>query len=127
MSASAQLNPAVLCVPSQNGFVLDWPQRQSHAWSSIFSSVPSPRTSVNGPFTWYEPFGLGWITTSAIGTLLRGWDSVERAPERFLLLERGGHLASEEDRERGQVEPEEEDQHRPDHPVRLVLPEVRHV
>jgi hypothetical protein len=61
--------PIFLCVPSQNGFVAEPPQR--HRTMSRFSRIwpPAPDT-FDGPAHFRGPFGLGVITSRPAPT---GW------------------------------------------------------
>src|SRR5215212_10798722 len=63
---SAASKPIFECVPSQNGFVVEPPQRQSTMLSPISPrsySVPSASITVTGPVTLYGPLWRTLITT----------------------------------------------------------------
>lgn len=67
-AAFAAKKPIFECVPSQNGFVVDAPQR--HSATVVFPlrsiSFPSASRRTNGPFTRSGPEGRREISTSAI-------------------------------------------------------------
>src|SRR5439155_17699004 len=56
-AAIAPWNPIFECVPSQKGFVVDPPQRQSAAFMTG-TSLPCASTSLNSPSTTYGPLSL---------------------------------------------------------------------
>ena len=66
---SSDSNPHRLCVPSQNGWLADWPQRQSATTGLsglMLNAFPSESVKENGPSTRNGPLGRMWIFTSAI-------------------------------------------------------------
>src|SRR5580692_10479517 len=62
--------PTLPWVPSHNGFLLDWPQRQSAACGPDCMSSPLLSRTSTGPLTNRGPFFSAWIFTSAIDNLL---------------------------------------------------------
>jgi hypothetical protein len=57
-------------VPSQNGFFVDAPQRQSTVLVWVAKIFPFVSRSSIGPLTMYGPFGLASIVTSAMSDFL---------------------------------------------------------
>src|ERR1700747_1255928 len=57
----------VAWVPSQNGLLLECPQRHSAICSGCSITWPSGATRVTGPETRYGPSSLGSIVTSGMG------------------------------------------------------------
>jgi hypothetical protein len=83
-------------VPSQNGFFVDAPQRQSTVLVWVAKIFPFVSRSSIGPLTMYGPFGLASIVTSAMGDFLSfsnvksltrlptgDWSGQEPAPDRY--------------------------------------------
>src|SRR5829696_2058754 len=63
---SAAAKPILEWVPSQNGLLVEPPQRQSTMVErSIRYSDPSASSTVTGPFTRYGPFSVGAMVTAA--------------------------------------------------------------
>src|SRR5258706_9315620 len=56
----------VAWVPSQNGLLPEWPQRQRAIWSGWGISRPSMSVRCTGPDTRYGPSTLGVMLTSAM-------------------------------------------------------------
>src|SRR6266542_6039529 len=75
-AAIAPWKPILECVPSQNGFVVDPPQRQSAAFFTG-TSLPCASTSRNSPSTTYGPLSLILmvmaISTQKIGFCASWW------------------------------------------------------
>src|SRR3954447_7962658 len=70
---SAASKPIFECVLSQNGFVVDAPQRQStiessFVWCVRSYSLPSASMTRTGPLTRYGPFSRTLISTTSLTT-----------------------------------------------------------
>src|SRR5207247_6199029 len=63
---SAALKPILEWVPSQNGFSVDAPQRQSAIRFSTGNLFPSLSINSTSPFTMYGPFLIVSIVLSAL-------------------------------------------------------------
>src|SRR5205807_10087447 len=78
VGAGESVNPIRLCVPSQNGFVAEPPQRHSTTTCAgepsfrggIGSGLPSGPSTRIAPATTRGPFGLGVIVTSLMPGIL---------------------------------------------------------
>ncbi len=60
VGALSETKPHVLCVPSQNGFFDDWPQRHNATaglFGGIWNSTPRESTNLKGPSMTKGPFG----------------------------------------------------------------------
>ena len=54
-------NPFRVCVPSQNGLLLEPPQRHKDMTAMVAIDSPLSPWSTTGPFTMYGPFSTHWI------------------------------------------------------------------
>ena len=60
------MKPLVLWLPSQNGFVPDWPQRHNETPFGFSRIVPSARITVHGPETFTGPLVITFTLRASV-------------------------------------------------------------